>query len=126
MNTTGYLKAFAGSTGSHFIGDYAVFGYSTMETGRTTTARTNPVGSKLPNELGLYDLSGNVWEWAWDWHGTYPTGAVTDYRGPASGTNRVVRGGGWVDNASSCTVAYRVYYNPYIRHGHFGFRVVRP
>jgi len=125
-NTTGYAKEFAGSTGSNSIGDYAVFGYNTSETGRTTTQRSNPVGSKLPNELGFHDLSGNIWEWNWDWYGTYPTGTVTDYRGPASGPYRVLRGGNWSGSASYCAVANRSTYSPYDRFALIGFRVVRP
>ncbi len=127
VNTTGWAKAFAGSTGSNLIGDYAVFGSSGSETGRTTTQRSNPVGSKLANELGFHDLSGNIWEWAWDWYAaSYPSGTLTDFRGPASGTDRVVRGGGWGGNASYCTVAYRSYSGPYFRFNSMGFRVVRP
>ena len=126
-NTIGYAKAFAGSTGSNLIGDYAVFGYGTSETGRTTTQRSNPVGTKLANELGFQDLSGNVNEWTWDWSVTYPTGTVTDYRGPASGIYRVIRGGGWSSAASTCAVAYRGSNNPYFRGNvNVGFRVVRP
>ena len=125
VNTTGYTKGFAGSTGTNAIGDYAVFGYvTTTETGRTTTQRSNPVGSRLPNELGYHDLSGNAWEWVWDWYGTYPTGTVTDYRGPASGTNRIVRGGDWSGSSSSCTVAFRLSYSN-SRNDTIGFRVVR-
>jgi formylglycine-generating enzyme required for sulfatase activity len=126
-NTTGYAKAFAGSTGSNLIGDYAVFGYITSEPGRTTTERLNPVGSKLANELGFHDLSGNVSEWTWDWYATpYPTGTVTDYHGPASGIRRVRSGGDWYNPASGCAVAYRSYSLPPDRMGNFGFRVVRP
>jgi len=126
VNTTGYTKAFAGSTGSNFIGDYAVFGYGTSETGRTTTQRTNMAGSKLANELGFYDLSGNVYEWIWDWaEASYPTGTVTDYRGPASGTWRMRRGGDWVDGASACAMADWNASPPGNRFKTFGFRVVR-
>jgi formylglycine-generating enzyme len=125
-DTTGYQKAFAGSTGSNAIGNYAVFGYNGTETGRTTTYRTNPVGSKLPNELGLYDMSGNVWEWAWDWYGTYLTGAVTDYVGAASGSSRVLCGGDWYSIAAYCTVADPNVSYPILQDFSFGFRVARP
>jgi len=125
-NAAGYLKAFAGSTGGTLIGDYAVFGYYNSETGRTMTQRSNPVGTKLENELGFHDLSGNVLEWAWDWYGNYPTGTLTDTRGPVSGTARVGRGGSWGNTASFCTVAGRDNYNPNYRHYYIGFRVVRP
>jgi len=125
-NTTGYAKAFAGSTGSNAIGSYAVFGYNTGQAGATTTERSNPVASKTANELGLYDMSGNVWEWTWDWHAAYPTGTQTDYRGAASGSARVIRGGSWSSDASGCTVANRGNVNPYHRYYYFGFRVVRP
>jgi formylglycine-generating enzyme required for sulfatase activity len=119
-NTTGYLKTFAGSTGSNAIGDYAWYGANSMSS-------THQAGTKMPNELGLYDLSGNVWELDWDWYvASYPTGPVTDYRGPAIDTTFVLRGGSWGDLASVCTVAVRNSYCPHCRDMYFGFRVVRP
>jgi cysteine-rich repeat protein len=126
VNTTGYLKAFSGSTGSNLIGDYAVFGYGGGETGRTTTLRSNPAGSKLAAELGFHDLSGNVGEWVWDWWGEYPTGTLTDYRGPASGPIRVLHGGNWLDQASYCAVAEQSGSSPHFRNYPVGIRVVRP
>jgi formylglycine-generating enzyme required for sulfatase activity len=124
--TTGYGKAFAGSTGSNAIGDYAVYGYGSGQTGATITERSNPVGSKTPNELSLYDISGNVWEWTWDWYGAYPAGVVTNYRGAALGTVRAIRGGSWYNNASYATVASRNSGGPYYMRSALGFRVVRP
>lgn len=129
-NTSGYAKAFAGSTGINVIGDYAVFGFTTSEVGRTTTNRSNPVGSKIngENELGLYDLSGNVWEWNWDKYGTsglYPTGSLTNYRGDNSGSLRVFRGGDWGNFAYTCTVSYRASQIPNLMDCTMGFRVAR-
>ncbi len=128
INTSGYAKAFAGSTGSNVIGDYAVFGYYGSEAGKTTTERTNPVGSKTAgaNELGLYDMSGNVWEWTWDWYAAYPTGTQTDYRGAASGSYHVGRGGSWYGSANGCTVAFRLFNIPIHVDNRSGFRIVRP
>jgi len=125
INTTGWTKAFAGSTGSNFIGDYAVFGYLSGQAGATTTQRVNPVGSKLANELGLHDLSGNVWEYAWDWYDRYPTGTISDYRGPASSCCRVLHGGNWDHSSTYTTIVFQSFEEPNYRYYGFGFRVVR-
>ena len=68
---------------------------------------THPVSTKGVNELGLYDMSGNVWEWCWDWHDTYGASSQTDPKGPTSGTYRVLRGGSFNYNVNYCRVAVR-------------------
>jgi len=73
----------------------------------TNDKGTEPVGTKMANELGLYDLSGNLWEWCWDWKAVYTSGVQTDPSGAASGTNRVKRGGSWNNDASNARSANR-------------------
>jgi formylglycine-generating enzyme required for sulfatase activity len=82
------------------------------------------VGGKLPNAWGLYDMSGNVWEWNYDWYGSYTSGAKTDPTGPTSASLRVNRGGGWRDGASGLRSAYRNDYGPGNRSINLGFRLV--
>ncbi|OIP25924.1 hypothetical protein AUK22_07460 [bacterium CG2_30_54_10] len=86
---------------------------------------THDVAQKLPNGYGVYDMFGNVWEWCWDWYGTYPTSPQTNPVGSSGGTYRVVRGGSWSNDATLLVSAYRVIGGPASRGGYIGFRVVR-
>jgi formylglycine-generating enzyme required for sulfatase activity len=87
---------------------------------------THPVGTKAANSLGIYDMSGNVWEWCWDWYGGYSSGSQTDPRGAVSGADRVMRGGGWYSSAAYVRSAFRYYDTPSNRNSSHGFRLVRP
>lgn len=116
--TTGYSKAFAGSTGSNNIDGYVwCFGNSAN--------MTYPVGTKLPNELGLFDMSGNVWEWCWDWSGTPSPGTLTDYTGPSTGANRVKMGWSGFEDCKVINITSTIAVSPKYSGAFVGFRVVR-
>lgn len=95
-------------------------------TGNTTT--TQPVGTRNANALGIFDMSGNVYEWVWDWHAAYTTASPyidADSRGPTSGSFRVFRGGSWFGPASALQGSWRSNIGPQTASFSFGFRPVR-
>lgn len=104
-------------SGSNSIGDVAWCGDNSSLT-------THNVKTKSPNELGIYDMSGNVYEWCEDWFGGYSSGSQTNPTGPSSGAYRVLRGGSWNYNACGCRVSSRYQNSSNYRFYHFGFRVV--
>jgi formylglycine-generating enzyme required for sulfatase activity len=123
-NTTGYDKGYAGSTegvGQTNIDNYA---WNINNSG----GMTHEVGKKTANELGLYDMSGNVSEMCWDLLDTYPSGNRLDYRGPSSASpmNRVSRGGNWgqASPITNCTVSHRTLCQPYPVGNGVGLRIV--
>jgi formylglycine-generating enzyme required for sulfatase activity len=93
---------------------------------QNSSSTTHPVAQKQPNNWGLYDMSGNVWEWCQDLFGTYPDGPVTDPTGAVSGLDRVVRGGSWGDLAGYVRSACHGWRAPGGHDGYLGFRLLLP
>ncbi|MDR0894031.1 MAG: formylglycine-generating enzyme family protein [Prevotellaceae bacterium] len=94
--------------------------------GENSNFSIHPVGEKEANELGIHDMSGNVWEWCNDWHGPYPDTPQTNPKGPSGGSTRVIRGGSWDFDARSCRVSSRDYDAPGDRIDDVGFRLALP
>jgi formylglycine-generating enzyme required for sulfatase activity len=128
-DTTNWNYTYAGTSNEAELGNYAWYSVNSEDLGTSSKDYgAHPIGTKAPNSLGIYDLSGNVFERCYDWReASIGTGVVTDPSGPATGTGRVFRGGCWGNSVQTKELlsAYRLSQGPSAVDGAIGFRLVR-
>jgi len=112
-------RKWSGTNTESEMGNYAWYYYN--------SDKPHPVGTKQPNDLGIYDMSGNFWEWCWDWYSSsyYSSSPSSNPTGPSSGGHRVVRGGSYTQDTSDCRVANRATMDPASSSTNVGFRILR-
>jgi len=118
-------SARAGSTGNWCFGDDKDILPKYAHYYDMGASATRPVGSGLPNNWGLYDVHGNVWEWCADWFESYSHEPQRNPKGPSSGKFHVRRGGGWLYHARGCRCAFRYGNEPDYRYNDIGVRLAR-
>lgn len=111
-------QQWSGTNSNEYLDNYAWY-YS------NSGNKAYPIKSKNPNAFGLYDMSGNVWEWCWDWYGDYDISNKTNPIGPISGSRRVIRGGYWYATSIGCKTSFRTHSNPQGGTGSIGFRIAQ-